>query len=104
MTDTESAGRTREAGTDFPHPVMVEIKGLTRTATFTRLADAVAAVRTTLATLSLDDAHAAYLAEQFAPEAVDRIGRQLAKVGMVRSIAFVGINAHPIYIRPAAKR
>ncbi|WP_344635905.1 hypothetical protein [Kitasatospora cystarginea] len=83
---------------------MVEIKGLTRTATFTRLADAVAAVRTTLATLSLDDAHAAYLAEQFAPEAVDRIGRQLTKVGMVRSIAFVGIDAHPIYIRPTGKR
>jgi hypothetical protein len=81
---------------------MVEIRGLTRAATFARLADAVEAVRTTLATLPMDEAHAAYLAGQFAPEALDRIAQQLASVGAVRALAFVGTNAHTIHLRPAA--
>ncbi|MFJ3221220.1 hypothetical protein ACIPLC_35530 [Kitasatospora sp. NPDC086801] len=86
---------------DYPHPVTVEIGGVTRTATFARLADALAAVRTALARLPLDDDHAAYLTDLFAPESTARVARRLADVGALRTIAFVGIHAHPIHLRPA---
>ncbi|MFF1788971.1 hypothetical protein ACFVX9_21250 [Kitasatospora sp. NPDC058243] len=86
---------------DYPHPVTVEIGGVTETATFTRLADALAAVRTALARLPLDDDHAAYLADLFAPESTALISRRLTDFGALRTIAFVGIHAHPIHLRPA---
>ncbi|WP_371515369.1 hypothetical protein [Kitasatospora sp. NBC_01300] len=86
---------------DYPHPVTVEIGGVTRTATFTRLADALTAVRTALARLPLDDDHAAYLADLFAPESTARIARRLTDFGALRTIAFVGTHAHPIHLRPA---
>ncbi|MFC8716772.1 hypothetical protein [Kitasatospora sp. NPDC057198] len=85
----------------FPHPVLVDIEGVTRRARFARLSDAMAAVRTSLARLPLEKEHAAYLAEQFAPESVGRLGDQLARIGAVRAIAFVGMDVHVIYIRPA---
>ncbi|MER8105230.1 hypothetical protein [Kitasatospora sp. NPDC094016] len=86
---------------DYPHPVTVEIGGVTKAATFARLADALAAVRTALARLPLDDDHAAYLADLFAPESTAHIARRLADFGALRTIAFVGIHAHPIHLRPA---
>ncbi|MFJ2577332.1 hypothetical protein [Kitasatospora aureofaciens] len=101
MTDMKSGNAAAEAGAEFPHPVLAEIGGVTKTVTFARLADAMDAVRTNLAQLPLDDADAAHLAEYFAPHAHDRIARQLAEVGAVRTIAFVGIEAHVIYLRPA---
>ncbi|MDH6705950.1 hypothetical protein P3T27_002672 [Kitasatospora sp. MAA19] len=86
---------------EYPHPVTVEIGGVTETATFTRLADALAAVRAGLAHLPLDDDHAGCLADLFAPEATARIAQRLTDVGALRAIAFVGLHAHPIYLRPA---
>ncbi|MFJ2811535.1 hypothetical protein [Kitasatospora sp. NPDC087271] len=85
----------------YPHPVTAEIGGVTRAATFARLADALAAVRTALARLPLDDDHAAYLTDLFAPESTARVARRPADFGALRTIAFVGIHAHPIHLRPA---
>lgn len=92
------------AGVDFPYPVMVEIKGIAPVATFARLADALTAVRSALAALPLDVDHGTYLAEMFAPQALERIARQLTEIGAVRVIVFVGMEAHPIYLRPADDR
>ncbi|MQS11220.1 hypothetical protein F7Q99_02685 [Streptomyces kaniharaensis] len=86
---------------ELPFPVTVEIKGITKAATFARLPDALDAVRTSLAQLPLDDDQAGYLADLFSPASAERIAHQLVQVGAVRAIAFLGIEPHPIYLCPA---
>ncbi|MFF2149255.1 hypothetical protein [Kitasatospora sp. NPDC058190] len=85
---------------ELPFPVTVEIKGITKVATFTRLSDALEAIRTSLARLPLDDDQAGYLADLFGDASAARIAHQLVEFGAVRAIAFVGIeSAHPIHLR-----
>ncbi|MFE5584595.1 hypothetical protein [Kitasatospora sp. NPDC056531] len=85
---------------ELPFPVTVEIKGITKVATFTRLSDALGAIRTSLARLPLDDDQAGYLADLFGDASAARIAHQLVEFGAVRAIAFIGIeSAHPIHLR-----
>ncbi|MFI9157807.1 hypothetical protein [Kitasatospora aureofaciens] len=85
---------------ELPFPVRVEIKGITEPATFTRLTDALDAVRTSLARLPLDADQAAYLADLFSDASATRIAHQLVEFGAVRAIAYIGVeSAHPIHLR-----
>ncbi|MFF3072711.1 hypothetical protein ACFVSN_19250 [Kitasatospora sp. NPDC057904] len=86
---------------ELPFAVSVEIKGVTKAATFSRLPDALEAVRTAVSHLPLDEDQADFLADLFSPRSADRIARQLLGVGAMRVIAFVGIAPHPIYLCPA---
>ncbi|MCG6499619.1 hypothetical protein [Kitasatospora sp. A2-31] len=104
MSGVESTSTAPEVGAEFPYPVTVEIKGATKAATFTRLADAVEAVRSSVARLPLEEADAKHLGEMFAPESLGRIARQLDDFGAVRTAAWVGIEAYVIYLRPAQTR
>ncbi|WBP90074.1 hypothetical protein [Kitasatospora cathayae] len=84
---------------ELPFPVSVEIKGITKAATFTRLADALAAIRASLARLPLDADQAGYLAELFSETAIPRIAHQLVEFGAVRAMAYIGIESvHPIQL------
>ncbi|MEV7023452.1 hypothetical protein [Kitasatospora sp. NPDC093558] len=85
---------------ELPFAVSVEIKGVTKAATFSRLPDALAAVRTAVARLPLDDDQADFLDDLFSPHSADRIAHQLVEVGAMRVIAFIGIEPHPIYLCP----
>ncbi|MER6303955.1 hypothetical protein ABT247_30970 [Kitasatospora sp. NPDC001539] len=88
--------------TELPFPVTVEIKGVTKLATFSKLSDALDAIRTTLARLPLDDDQACYLADLFSPASAARIAHQLTEFGAVRAMAFIGVeSAHPIHLRVA---
>ncbi|MET8622752.1 hypothetical protein ABZW30_03140 [Kitasatospora sp. NPDC004669] len=90
--------------TELPFAVTVEIKGVTKVATFSKLSDALVAIRTSLARLPLDDDQAAYLADLFGDASASRIAHQLVEFGAVRAIAFIGIeSAHPIYLRAASE-
>ncbi|MFJ9772321.1 hypothetical protein ACIRVF_13930 [Kitasatospora sp. NPDC101157] len=85
---------------ELPFPVSVEIKGITEPATFTRLTDALGAIRASLARLPLDDDQAAYLADLFSDASAARIAHQLVEFGAVRAIAYIGVeSAHPIHLR-----
>ncbi|MFJ8477939.1 hypothetical protein [Kitasatospora sp. NPDC094011] len=87
---------------ELPFPVSVEIRGITKAATFTKLSDALDALRASLARLPLDDDQAAYLADLFGDASAARIAHQLVEFGAVRAIAFIGVeSAHPIYLRIA---
>ncbi|MFJ9840269.1 hypothetical protein ACIRYZ_07345 [Kitasatospora sp. NPDC101155] len=88
---------------ELPFPVSVEIKGVTKAATFAKLSDALDAIRTSLARLPLDDDQAGYLADYFSQASAARIAHQLVEFGAVRAIAYIGIeSAHPIYLRSEA--
>lgn len=87
---------------ELPFPVSVEIKGVAKVATFAKLPDALDAVRASLARLPLDEDQAGYLADYFSPASAERIAHQLIHIGAVGVIAFLGIHAHPIYLRPAS--
>ncbi|MFE4977109.1 hypothetical protein ACFRAR_34005 [Kitasatospora sp. NPDC056651] len=85
---------------ELPFPIKAEIKGVTKAATFTRLADALDAIRASIARLPLDDDQADYLAEFFSEDSAPRIADQLVEFGAVRAMAYIGIEtAHPIYLR-----
>ncbi|MGA5824187.1 hypothetical protein ACPC54_40875 [Kitasatospora sp. NPDC094028] len=86
---------------ELPFPVTAEIKGITTVATFAELSDALDAIRAGLARLPLDDDQAGCLAEYFSPASADRIAHQLIHTGAVGAIAFLGLYAHPIYLRAA---
>ncbi|MGA5818138.1 hypothetical protein ACPC54_09795 [Kitasatospora sp. NPDC094028] len=86
---------------ELPFPVTVEIRGITSAATFAELSDALDAIRASLARLPLDDDQAGYLADYFAPASAERIAHQLIHTGAVGAIAFLGLDTHPIYLRPA---
>ncbi|MFI9362033.1 hypothetical protein ACIG5E_13370 [Kitasatospora sp. NPDC053057] len=66
---------------ELPFPVSVEIKGVTKAATFTRLTDALDAIRTSLARLPLDSDQASYLADLFSEASAARIAHQLVEFG-----------------------
>ncbi|MFI9361970.1 hypothetical protein ACIG5E_13045 [Kitasatospora sp. NPDC053057] len=84
---------------ELPFPVSVEIKGITRAATFAKLSDALDAIRVSLARLPLDDDQAGYLADLFSEASAARIAHQLVEFGAVRAIAYIGIEStHPIYL------
>ncbi|MEU9041002.1 MULTISPECIES: hypothetical protein [unclassified Kitasatospora] len=88
---------------ELPFAVTVEIKGVTKAATFAKLADALDGIRTSLARLPLDDDQAGYLADYFSPASTGRIAHQLVEFGEVRAIAFIGVeSAHPICLCAAA--
>ncbi|KJS54799.1 hypothetical protein [Streptomyces rubellomurinus] len=86
---------------ELPFPVSVEIKGVTSAATFAELSHALDAIRTTLARLPLDEDQAGYLADYFSPASAERIAHQLIHTGTVGAIAYLGLDAHPIYLHPA---
>ncbi|MFJ6620118.1 hypothetical protein ACIQOW_21405 [Kitasatospora sp. NPDC091335] len=87
---------------ELPFPISAEIKGVTEVATFTRLTDALGAIRTGLARLPLDDDQAGYLADYFSEASAARIAHQLVEFGAVRAMAYIGVeSAHPVYLRVA---
>ncbi|MER7752245.1 hypothetical protein [Kitasatospora sp. NPDC097643] len=84
---------------ELPFAVTAEIRGVTKAATFAKLADALAAIRTSLARLPLDEDQAAYLADLFSDASAARIAHQLVEFGAVRAIAFIGTESvHPVYL------
>ncbi|WP_030059685.1 MULTISPECIES: hypothetical protein [Streptomyces] len=88
---------------ELPFPVTVEIKGITAIATFSKLSDALAAIRASLVQLPLDDDQAGYLADLFSDASAARIAHRLVEFGVVCAIAYIGIESiYPIYLRAAA--
>ncbi|MER8103766.1 hypothetical protein [Kitasatospora sp. NPDC094016] len=80
----------------------VEIVGFTEPTSFASLFDALDVLRGGLAVLPLDADQAACLAGQFGPWAAGGIAHRLYHFGAVGAVAFVGLDAHPIYLRRAA--
>ncbi|WP_316529614.1 hypothetical protein [Kitasatospora brasiliensis] len=91
---------------ELPFPVSAQITGVTKAATFTRLADALAdalaAVRAGLARLPPDADQAACLAGCFGEACPARIAHRLIEFGAVRAMACIGVESvHPIHLRVA---
>lgn len=86
----------------LPFSVTVEIVGFTEPTSFASLFDALDVLRGGLAVLPLDADQAACLAGQFGPWAAGGIAHRLYHFGAVGAVAFVGLDAHPIYLRRAA--
>ncbi|MEU6966697.1 hypothetical protein AB0A71_02950 [Kitasatospora aureofaciens] len=84
-----------------PFPVVVEVKGLTRPAQFSKLSDALSALLASLRALPLTVEQLDYFDELFGPDSVQRIGHRLATYGEVRSLAFLGLTPHLVKLYPA---
>ncbi|WP_371516781.1 hypothetical protein [Kitasatospora sp. NBC_01300] len=92
---TGSASAGGEAGAaSCPFPVVVEVRGVTDPARFSRLPDALAALLGSLRALPLSTDQQDYFTELFGPSAVQKIGHRLATFGEVRTLAFVGLTPH----------
>ncbi|MFF2080949.1 hypothetical protein ACFVXG_40050 [Kitasatospora sp. NPDC058162] len=80
------------AGTPYPFPVIVEVRGVTAPARFSKLPDAMAAVLKTLGALPLSPDQQGYFAELFGPSKAQAIGHRLATHGEVRALAFLDLT------------
>ncbi|MFF9640539.1 hypothetical protein [Kitasatospora aureofaciens] len=89
MTDTVHAA---SASAPYPFPVIVEVRGVTAPARFSRLSEAMAALLMTLGALPLSSDQQGYFAELFGPAAVQTVGRRLATHGEVRALAFLDLT------------
>ncbi|MFF7988225.1 hypothetical protein ACFZDG_00325 [Kitasatospora xanthocidica] len=85
----------------YAFPVVVEIRGVTEPAQFSRLPDALTALLGSLRALPLSSEQHEYFDELFGPPAVQTIGHRLAMYGEVRSLAFVGLTPHVVKVYPA---
>ncbi|MQS12206.1 hypothetical protein F7Q99_07835 [Streptomyces kaniharaensis] len=88
------------AASPFPFPVVVEVRGVTGPAQFSKLPDALAALLGSLRALPLDVEQRKYFDELFGPDAVQGIGHRLAMYGQVRALAFVGLTPHVVKLYP----
>ncbi|MET9180899.1 hypothetical protein ABZX88_22150 [Kitasatospora aureofaciens] len=85
----------------YPFPVVVEVKGVTEPAQFSKLPDALSALLASLRSLPLSIEQLDYFDELFGPGSVHRIGHRLAPYGEVRSLAFLGLTPHLVKLYPA---
>lgn len=84
-----------------PFPVVVEVKGPTGPAQFSKLSDALSALLASLRALPLTVEQLDYFDELFGPDSAQRIGHRLATYGEVRSLAFLGLTPHLVKLYPA---
>ncbi|MFJ9605285.1 hypothetical protein ACIRS1_02880 [Kitasatospora sp. NPDC101176] len=98
MTGT---GRIAQLNAPYPFPVAVEVRGVTETARFSQLSDALTALLGSLRALPLDAEQWKYFDDLFGPGAVPSIGHRLAMYGQVRALAFVGITPYVVKLYPA---
>ncbi|MFJ9771989.1 hypothetical protein ACIRVF_12190 [Kitasatospora sp. NPDC101157] len=89
MTDTL---HTAMSNAPYPFPVIVEVRGVTAPARFSRLPDAMAALLKTLNALPLSPDQQGYFTERFGPSEVQSIGHRLATHGEVRALAFLDLT------------
>ncbi|MFD8786674.1 hypothetical protein [Kitasatospora sp. NPDC059599] len=98
VTDTM---RTAPLAAPYPFPVVVEVRGVTGPAQFSKLSDALAALLGSLRALPLDAGQREYFDELFGPEAVQSIGHRLVMYGEVRALAFVDLVPNMVLLHPA---
>ncbi|MET8622997.1 hypothetical protein ABZW30_04430 [Kitasatospora sp. NPDC004669] len=94
-------GAGAEGASTYPFPVVVEVRGITGPAQFSRLPDALAALLASLRALPLTWEQQEYFDELFGPSAVQTIGHRLAMYGEVRTLAFLGLTPHVVTVYPA---
>ncbi|MFJ9840263.1 hypothetical protein ACIRYZ_07310 [Kitasatospora sp. NPDC101155] len=87
--------------TPYPFPVVVEVRGITEPARFSRLTDALTALLDALRALPLSSEQREFFEELFGPSAVQTIGHRLAMYGEVRSLAFLDLTPHVVRVYPA---
>ncbi|MFG3228382.1 hypothetical protein ACGF07_26870 [Kitasatospora sp. NPDC048194] len=85
----------------YPFPVVVEVKGITGPAQFSKLSDAMSALLASLRALPLTVEQLDYFEELFGLDSAQRIGHRLATYGEVRSLAFLGLTPHLVKLYPA---
>ncbi|MFD4396045.1 hypothetical protein [Kitasatospora sp. NPDC058478] len=101
---TDSASVGGEAGAaSCPFPVVVEVRGVTEPARFSRLPDALAALLGSLRALPLSTDQQDYFTELFGPSAVQKIGHLLATFGEVRTPTLVGLILCLVRLYPAGE-
>ncbi|MER7768221.1 hypothetical protein [Kitasatospora sp. NPDC096140] len=81
--------------------MVVEVRGVTEPAQFSKLPDALAALLDALRALPLSSEQRDYFDELFGPSEVETIGHRLAMYGEVRSLAFLGLTPHMVKVYPA---
>ncbi|MFI9162809.1 hypothetical protein [Kitasatospora aureofaciens] len=85
----------------YPFPVVVEVKGITEPAQFSKLPDALSSLLASLRALPLTVEQLDYFEELFGLDSAQRIGHRLATYGEVRSLAFLGLTPHLVKLYPA---
>ncbi|MFD4398750.1 hypothetical protein [Kitasatospora sp. NPDC058478] len=90
-----------EGAAPYPFPVVVEVRGVTEPAEFSKLSDALAALLGALRVLPLSLEQQDYFDELFGPSAVQQIGYRLATYGEVRTLAFLDLTPHLVKLYPA---
>ncbi|MFH8383565.1 hypothetical protein ACH4E7_21900 [Kitasatospora sp. NPDC018058] len=90
-----------EGVSPYPFPVVVEVRGVTEPAQFSKLPDALAALLGSLRALPLSSEQLEYFEELFGPSAVQKIGHRLAMYGEVRALAFPGLTPYVVKVYPA---
>ncbi|MGW6917870.1 hypothetical protein ACWGB8_29205 [Kitasatospora sp. NPDC054939] len=81
--------------------MVVEVRGVTEPARFSRLPDALAALLGALRALPLSAEQQDYFDELFGSSAVQQIGHRLATYGEVRALAFQGLTPNVVLLYPA---
>ncbi|MFJ2861521.1 hypothetical protein [Kitasatospora sp. NPDC087314] len=101
-TEPISVSGEAEAGS-YPIPVVVEVRGVTEAAHFSRLPDALTALLGSLRALPLSTEQQDYFSELFGPSGMQKIGCRLATYGEVRTLAFVGLTPYLVRLYPVER-
>ncbi|MEV7183362.1 hypothetical protein [Kitasatospora sp. NPDC093102] len=96
-----AGGSGPEVASPYPFPVIAEVRGVTASAHFSKLPDAMAALLKTLDALPLSPDQRGYFAELFGPSQVQPIGHRLATHGEVRALAFLDLTPTVVRLYPA---
>ncbi|WP_158845484.1 hypothetical protein [Streptomyces sp. NRRL WC-3742] len=103
MGAASAGGAGADGVSPYPFPVLVEIRGVTGPARFSRLSDALAALLGSLRALPLDEEQWKYFEELLGPSAVQSVGHRLATYGEVRALAFLDLTPTVVLLYPAER-